>query len=85
VGGRDVPTTRRVWPRGTVRFTSRDAYHDSFRLEYVGLAWVDEARPVIVHPIQSVAPASIPQTALGRPATPITHVKGRWTAGAGYS
>ena len=20
VGGRDVPTTRRVWPRGTVRF-----------------------------------------------------------------
>jgi hypothetical protein len=52
VGERDVPTTRRVWPRGTVRFTSRDASHDSRCLEDVGLAWVDEARTFIFHPIQ---------------------------------
>jgi hypothetical protein len=52
VGGRDVPTTQRVWPRGTVRFKSRDEYHDSLFLDYVGLAWVDEARTLIVHPIQ---------------------------------
>jgi hypothetical protein len=52
VGERDVPTTRRVWPRGTVRFTSRDASHDRRCLEDVGLAWVDETRPVIVYPSQ---------------------------------
>jgi hypothetical protein len=38
VGGRDVPTTWRVWPRGTVGCTSRDAYHDRRGLDDRGLA-----------------------------------------------
>jgi hypothetical protein len=64
VGGRDVPTTRRVWPRGTVRFTSRDKYHDRRCLDDVGLAWVDEARTLIVHPIQGGTRVHTPDVSL---------------------
>jgi len=52
VGGRDVPATRRVWQRGTVRFKSRYEYNYSLFLDYVGLAWVYEARTFIFHRIQ---------------------------------
>jgi len=41
-----------VWPRDTVRLKSCDEYHDSLCLESMGLAWIDEARTLIVHPIQ---------------------------------
>jgi hypothetical protein len=53
VGGRYVPTARRVWQRGPIRFKSRYEYNYSLFLDYVGLAWVYEARTFIFHPIQS--------------------------------
>jgi hypothetical protein len=53
VGGRYVPTTRRVWQRGPIRFKSRYEYNYSLFLDYVGLTWVYEARTFIFHRIQS--------------------------------
>ena len=78
VGGRDVPTTRRVWPRGTVRFTSRDEHHDSLCLESMGLACVDEARTWIVHPIQRGTRVYTPNVSLPTRDASV-EMSGRWT------